>query len=117
MSSPDPDRLEEQIRRALRTPELPDDGFTERVLGALPRRPRLWGVPQVLLALVWTATLGGVGLTLGILASSDEVARAATQLGESAAAHLANPWMLFSLAAALGSYGFSLYAARAAYRR
>ncbi|HEY5078659.1 MAG TPA: hypothetical protein VII43_02385 [Opitutaceae bacterium] len=95
---------------------LPDDGFTERVLSALPRRRAAPFPPSFAPTLAWTLSGAGAATALGLVGSSDWGADALARLGDAASLAATRPWILFALAVALVSYVAGLFAARFAQR-
>jgi hypothetical protein len=112
MTPDDPTPLERLLREGLPAPEVPDDGFTERVICALPRGR---GRARLPLSLAWLGTAAGLTPALLQLAASNGAAQAARTALGSAVALIGDPWMAFALLACLASYLYALHAARAAY--
>lgn len=117
MTTPDdPSSLDELLRAGLAAPEVPDDGFTLHVIGALPRRRRATGSPRLALTIAWSCSGAGLVLALWTARSPDWAQGAASSLNDSAAFLLVNPWMGVAFAAAGVSYAVAMVAANAAYR-
>jgi len=113
MSLDDP-RLEEWLREALREPQLPDDGFAERVLAALPPRGQPLDRYRAALAISWTASGAGIAAALCLAGSTDWAAGVLARLVNAATLLTGRPWISFAVTVAFVSYMGGLYAARAA---
>jgi hypothetical protein len=116
MTQDDPTPNEALLRECLSTPEVPDNGFTERVLRSLPRPRSALLAHNLLPALVWGCSGAGLTLALWLVGSSDWASQEYPQLGESMATFFSNPWWGFAFAAVCISYLAALITARAACR-
>ncbi len=116
MTPDDSNRLEALLREGLPSPEVPDDGFTERVVAALPRRRSAAPSRAVLLSLVWVCAAVGSSAALWNLAFSDEIADAVARIDLPSTDLVVNPWTAVAFTGALVSYVYALLAARAASR-
>ena len=105
---------EERLRDVFRATTLPDNGFTERVMAAIPvrRRPVL-AFPSAL-ALAWTVSAGGIATALYLSGSGRAGFDIAASLSHAAAFLVANPWITFAAATAFVFYLTGLLTARAA---
>ena len=112
--SPDDPRFEEWLRDVLRDPSLPDDGFADRVMAAIPpsRHPLLRSRSALVLA--WTVSAAGMAAALCLAGSTDWAAGVLARLDDGAALLAARPWISFAVTVAFVSYLGGLYAARAA---
>jgi len=104
------------LREAMDAPVVPDDGFTERVVSALPRRRTPPPPQSVVPTLVWTLSGAGVATAVCAAGSSEWGSDALARLENSAAALAARPWIAFALAVSVLSYLAAIFAARAALR-
>jgi hypothetical protein len=116
MTPSDSPPIEALLRECLATPEVPDNGFTERVVGSLSRRRRPGLAHHLQLALVWGCSGAGLTLSLWLVGSSDWASQEYPRLGESMATLFGNPWWGFAFAAVYISYMTALVTARAACR-
>ena len=106
----------DRLLREVMSAPVADEGFTERVLMALPRR-RSASLPLLLPStLAWTLSGAGIATALGLAGLSDWGADALARLGDAAALAATRPWVLLALAVALASYVTGLLAARFALR-
>jgi hypothetical protein len=112
--NPDDPRLEASLREALGGPNLPDDGFTNRVLAALPPRRDSHHRHRAVLAIAWTVSGSGIASALCIVGTTDWAGGVLGRLADSATLLTAQPWITFAVTVAFLSYLGGLYAARAA---
>jgi hypothetical protein len=109
-----PDETEEKLWEALRDSPLPDEGFSNRVLAALPpsRPPVLRH--RAMLVLAWTVSACGIVAALCLASTADGVSVLLARTGNAAALLAAEPWVGFAVMVAFLSYVGGLYAARVA---
>ena len=115
MNPDDPFPSDRLLREAMGAP-VADDGFTERVLSALPRRRAALFSPSLALTLAWTLSGSAAATALVLAGSSGWGADALARLGEAASLAGTRPWVVFALAVALASYLTGILAARVAMR-
>jgi hypothetical protein len=114
MNPKDPFPSDQMLREAMDARGVPDNGFTERVISALPRR-RTRPLPQpVARTLAWTLSGTGLAMALCIVGSSEWGSGALVRLGDAAASLATRPWIVFALAVSALSYLTALIAAKAA---
>jgi hypothetical protein len=105
---------DQMLREAMDAPCVPDNGFTERVVSALPRRRPALAPGPVALTFAWTLSGSGIAMALCIAASSDWGTEALVRMGDVAALLATKPWIVFALAVSALSYLTALFTARAA---
>jgi hypothetical protein len=106
--SPDDERLESILREGLAQPDLPDAGFTQRVVAVLPARTaipyyRAW------IALGWIGIAAGVCAALGACVPWSQLQGATAQMGPSASGLSVCAWIMAALAATLAGGFAALY--------
>lgn len=102
MNPPDDAWLDDLLREELRGPPLPDNGFTLRVLDALPQRH---GLPRqrVCLAIAWTIAFAGFAEGLEWSGAWSLLSGSLSALARSAFDWSGGPWMNLVWAAIVGS--------------
>jgi hypothetical protein len=98
--NPEDPKLESLLRESLAQPELPDGGFTARVLATLPPT-RAIAHYRAWLACGWAGSMASVGVALAVCLPWGDFGNASSALGPSPSGLASCAWTAFALAAAL----------------
>jgi hypothetical protein len=106
--TPDEPHLESLIREGLARPDLPDGGFSMRVVTALPPAPvlphyRAWVI------LGWLGTAAGAALALGACIPWSQLSDASPALSQSHPGLPPYAWTTFALAMAMAGGAAAWY--------